>query len=125
MDETLSVNFADDALAQKSVTAYSHMTGSQYDKKAATADNFIATNNTTRRERSTFKGPTNDKNDDFEETLKRRMEAAPKDFNHLQKEKLKSMSTGKPPKERMNIPEGVEVFMYGNQKLNIWEFQKE
>ena len=25
----------------------------------------------------------------------------------------------------MNIPEGVEVFMYGNQKLNIWEFQKE
>jgi hypothetical protein len=28
-------------------------------------------------------------------------------------------------KERMAIPEGVEVFMYGNQKLNIWEFQKE
>lgn len=25
----------------------------------------------------------------------------------------------------MVIPEGVEVFMYGNQKLNIWEFQKE
>lgn len=25
----------------------------------------------------------------------------------------------------MAIPEGVEVFMYGNQKLNIWEFQKE
>jgi hypothetical protein len=25
----------------------------------------------------------------------------------------------------MTIPEGVEVFMYGNQKLNIWEFQKE
>jgi len=24
------------------------------------------------------------------------------------------MSVGKPPKERMNIPEGVEVFMYGN-----------
>ena len=35
------------------------------------------------------------------------------------------MSVGRPPKERMNIPEGVEVFMYGNQKLNIWEFQKE
>jgi hypothetical protein len=29
-------------------------------------------------------------------------------------EKLKSMSVGRPPKERMNIPEGVEVFMYGN-----------
>jgi len=38
---------------------------------------------------------------------------------------LKTMSHGRPPKERMNIPEGVEVFMYGNQKLNIWEFQKE
>lgn len=25
----------------------------------------------------------------------------------------------------MSIPDGVEVFMYGNQKLNIWEFQKE
>ena len=25
----------------------------------------------------------------------------------------------------MHVPEGVEVFMYGNQKLNIWEFQKE
>lgn len=35
------------------------------------------------------------------------------------------MSIGRPPKERMAIPEGVEVFMYGNQKLNIWEFQKE
>lgn len=35
------------------------------------------------------------------------------------------MSMGRPPKERMSIPEGVEVFMYGNQKLNIWEFQKE
>lgn len=35
------------------------------------------------------------------------------------------MSHGRPPKPRMNIPEGVEVFMYGNQKLNIWEFQKE
>jgi hypothetical protein len=29
-------------------------------------------------------------------------------------ENLKGMSTGKPPKERMHIPEGVEVYMYGN-----------
>ena len=35
------------------------------------------------------------------------------------------MSSGRPPKERLNIPEGVDVFQYGNQKLNIWEFQKE
>jgi len=35
------------------------------------------------------------------------------------------MSQGRPPQERLNIPEGVDVFQYGNQKLNIWEFQKE
>ena len=38
------------------------------------------------------------------------------------RDKVQAMSLGRPPKERMNIPEGVEVFMYGNQKLNIWEF---
>jgi hypothetical protein len=43
----------------------------------------------------------------------------------LNKELVKSMSHGRPPKERMVIPDGVEVYMYGNQKLNIWEFQKE
>jgi len=57
--------------------------------------------------------------------LRERKEADPKDFNQLQREKLRHMSSGRPPKERMTIPEGVEVFMYGNQKLNIWEFQKE
>jgi hypothetical protein len=40
-------------------------------------------------------------------------------------EKLRSLSSGRPLKERLNIPEGVEVYQYGNQKLNIWEFQKE
>lgn len=25
----------------------------------------------------------------------------------------------------MEIPEGAEVYMYGNQKFNIWEFQKD
>lgn len=61
-----------------------------------------------------FKAPTEDKNLDFEHTLKQRREADSKDFNEIQKDKLKNMSTGKPLKERMTIPEGVEVFMYGN-----------
>lgn len=40
-DETLSVNFADETIAQKSVTGFSQMTASQYnDRKAATTDNF-------------------------------------------------------------------------------------
>jgi hypothetical protein len=66
-EETLSVNFADDTLGQKSITAYSHMTGSQYDKKSATADNLQTTK---KREKTVNKGQTDDKNADFEETLK-------------------------------------------------------
>ena len=35
------------------------------------------------------------------------------------------MNTGRPLKQRIEVPEGVEVFPYGNQQMNIWEFQKE
>ena len=77
-----------------------------------------------KKERTTFKGETVNKNDDFEQKLKDRTQVQ-RNVIQEQKEKLQSMSLGRPPKERMNIPEGVEVFMYGNQKLNIWEFQKE
>lgn len=73
-------------------------------------------------ERIKLKGETVTKNLDFEDNLKTR---TAKDLQEINKEKLRSMSMGKTLKERMTIPEGVEVFMYGNQKLNIWEFQKE
>lgn len=60
-------------------------------------------------------------NDDFEATLhQRRMETAP-NFQNKNIQSLRAMSTGKPPKERLYIPDDVEVFFYGNQKLNIWE----
>lgn len=32
------------------------------------------------------------------------------------------MQGRRPLKQRLQIPEGVDVFMYGGQKLNIWEF---
>ena len=64
-------------------------------------------------------------NEQFEETLKTRAEGSPKNVWKENFEFVKSLTQGRPPKERMEIPEGVEVFMYGNQKLNIWEFQKE
>jgi hypothetical protein len=64
-------------------------------------------------------------NDAFLETLKARQSQSPRNVWAENQELLKSMSHGRPPKPRMSIPEGVEVFMYGNQKLNIWEFQKE
>ena len=35
------------------------------------------------------------------------------------------MSTGRPPKARIEVPDGVEVFPYGSQRGNIWETQKE
>lgn len=51
--------------------------------------------------------------------------AGPKDFRQSNIRQISSMSLGSVPKERLNIPDGVDVFQYGNQKLNIWEFQKE
>ena len=35
------------------------------------------------------------------------------------------MSSGRPLKLRIEVPEGVEVFPYGSQRGNIWETQKE
>ena len=32
------------------------------------------------------------------------------------------MNTGRPLKQRIDVPDGVEIYPYGNQKLNIWEF---
>ena len=75
-----------------------------------------------RHERTRMKAETVCNNDAFEETLKQRANTSPSNVFLKNQEMIKTMSHGRPPKERMNIPEGVEVFMYGNQKLNIWEF---
>lgn len=72
-----------------------------------------------------MKGETNANNEAFELTLKARANSPIRNVFVENIDMLKTMSHGRPPKERMTIPEGVEVFMYGNQKLNIWEFQKE
>lgn len=53
-------------------------------------------------------------NEGFEETLKARAQGSPRDIFAENKEMLKTLSHGRPPKERMQIPDGVEVFMYGN-----------
>ena len=82
-------------------------------------------NATKKHEKTKMKADTDQTNEAFLETLRQRANQSPKNAFAENKELLKSLSIGRPPKERMNIPEGVEVFMYGNQKLNIWEFQKE
>lgn len=38
---------------------------------------------------------------------------------------VESMNTGRPLKQRIDLPEGFEYSPYGSQKNNIWEFQKE
>ena len=71
------------------------------------------------------KGPTEDKNAEFDNVLKMRMSVPAADMIEKNMGKLRAMSTGKPLKERLFIPDGVDVFQYGAQKLNVWEFQKE
>lgn len=71
------------------------------------------------------KEDTDCKNDEFETLLKYREQNDPDDFHAKNISKLRAMSTGRPLKERLYIPDDVEVFVYGNQKLNIWEVQKE
>jgi hypothetical protein len=61
-----------------------------------------------------MKADTVCKNEAFEESLRQRANTSPSNVFDKNFEMLHTMSHGRPPKERMNIPEGVEVFMYGN-----------
>jgi hypothetical protein len=67
-----------------------------------------------RPERTRMKAETVCHNDAFLETLKARESASPRNIWAVNQELLKSLSQGRPLKPRMTIPEGVEVFMYGN-----------
>ena len=64
-------------------------------------------------------------NESFNEHLKKRAEENAKNFHSINKQKVNDMNTGRPLKQRIDVPDGVEIYPYGNQKLNIWEFQKE
>jgi hypothetical protein len=56
------------------------------------------------------KADTDCLNKEFEMLLAQRSKAPPKNFQHTLRQSLRSMSTGRPPKERLNVPEGVEVY---------------
>lgn len=71
------------------------------------------------------KADTDCKNADFEMHLKERAGRSPTNFQAVNRERVNSMNTGRPLKERIDVPDGFEIYQYGNQKLNIWEFQKE
>lgn len=59
------------------------------------------------------KGPTEHKNPDFDMMLNSRKHAGIQDFTNVNVEKIAAMNTGRPLKERIEVPDGVEVFQYG------------
>lgn len=62
------------------------------------------------------------KNAEFERYLRERANSSPKNYNNVYKELVTSMNSGRPLKQRVDVPDGLEIYPYGNQKLNIWEF---
>ena len=68
---------------------------------------------------------TDANNPDFERHLADRRQMTPTNFLTANKEYVHSLNRGRPLKPRIDVPEGVEVYPYGNQKMNIWEIQKE
>ena len=65
-------------------------------------------------------------NHEFARTLNERSKQPARNIIHDNKTLARSMqTTNRGPQERLIVPEGVEQFMYGNQKLNVWEWQKE
>ena len=73
------------------------------------------------REAGKRKADTVCHNDAYDYAMKQRTVSDVQDFQIKNLESLREMSPGRPPKERLIIPDDVEVFYYGNQKLNIWE----
>lgn len=64
-------------------------------------------------------------NTQFEKSLRQRKEEDMKDYQRINIQTVHKMNSGRPLKQRIEVPEHVEVYPYGNQKGNIWEFQKE
>ena len=71
---------------------------------------------------SRMKGATDTRNTAYEMSLRSKVE---KDFISTNREAITEMTQGRPLRERIKVPEGVEVYMYSGQKLNVNEFQKE
>lgn len=71
------------------------------------------------------KADTDCKNSQFELTIKERTAMGPDDHKQKNMRMVSSMNSGRPLAQRLELPEGSEVYGYGNQKLSIWEFQKE
>jgi hypothetical protein len=71
------------------------------------------------------KADTDHMNPMFTQSLRERDTSQKRNWIHEHMNLVKSMNTGRPLKQRIDLPEGFEYSPYGNQKMNIWEFQKE
>lgn len=69
-----------------------------------------------------LKAPTDSFNPNYDQSIKDRPEK-----NHITKnvDAMNSLRGTKKLRERIEVPDGVEVFMYSGQKLNVYDFQKE
>jgi hypothetical protein len=65
------------------------------------------------------------KNHVFDRSMRARSQGGVTDFMQSNRQTIRELSTGRPLKLRIEVPEGVEVYPYGAQRGNIWEQQKE
>jgi hypothetical protein len=71
------------------------------------------------------KADTDHLNPEFLESLKKRLTEDKKDILAENFMAVHNAKTGNGPRTRLDIPDGVEVFLYGGQRNNIWDVQKE
>lgn len=77
------------------------------------------------RDTTKRKADTVCQNPTFLKSLREREMCQSQDFMKSNIHQLKMMSSGRLPQARIDLPQGVDVYPYSCQKLNIWEFQKE
>ena len=71
------------------------------------------------------KADTDCKNLEFRKALERRALEDKKDILAENFMAVHNAKTGNGLKPRLDIPDGMEVFLYGGQRNNIWDMQKE
>ena len=57
---------------------------------------------------------TDSRNPDFVKSIRARSMGQQSDFIITNRQTIRQMSSGRPPKARIDVPEGVEVFPYGS-----------
>ena len=64
-------------------------------------------------------------NPEFDRRLRERSMSPKIDYLGQHIQSIRSIDLGKGLKPRIDIPDNIKLYGYGNQKLNLWEFQKD